>query len=47
MKEKHSSPSVFDDGAELLVSISWTLSIDIVFFKNYYISRDGSSPVLR
>jgi hypothetical protein len=41
------SLNVLDDGAELLVSVFWTLSIVIVFFPNHYVSRNNSSPVLR
>jgi hypothetical protein len=41
------SLNVFDDGAELLVSVFWTLSIVIMFFQSHYVSRDGSSTILR
>jgi hypothetical protein len=37
----HSSLKVFDDGAVLLRSILWTLSI-VSMFCNHNISRDGS-----
>jgi hypothetical protein len=42
-----SSLNVLDYGAELLVSVFWTLSIVIVFFQNHYVLRDGSSPILK
>jgi hypothetical protein len=38
-----SSLNIFDDGAVLLRSILWTLSIVSVFC-NHNVSRDGSEP---
>jgi hypothetical protein len=35
--------NVFEHGAELLVSIFWTLSNILCFFQNHFISSDGSS----
>jgi hypothetical protein len=42
-----SSPlNVFDNGAVLLRSVIWTLSIVLMFF-NHNVSRDGSSLILQ
>jgi hypothetical protein len=43
-KVTNSSLNVFDDGAVLLGSVIWTLSIVLMFF-NHNVSRDGSSLV--
>jgi hypothetical protein len=45
-QEKYTSLNVFDDGAVLLRSIIWTLSI-VSMFCNHNVSRDGSSLVIR
>jgi hypothetical protein len=45
-KDLHSSLNVFDDGAVLLRSFIWTLSI-VLMFCNHNVSRDGSSVVIR
>jgi hypothetical protein len=41
----YSCLNVFDDGAVLLRSIIWTLSV-VLLFCNYNVSRDGSSLVI-
>jgi hypothetical protein len=46
IKSSSSSLNVFDDGAVLLQSILWALSI-ISMFCNHNISRGGSSLVIR
>jgi hypothetical protein len=43
---QYSSLNVFDDGAVLLFFKFWTISI-VSLFLNHYVSRDGSSLVLR
>jgi hypothetical protein len=44
IKKKHSSVNVFDDGAVLLVSVFWTLSIVIVFFSEGWL--DPTDPTV-